>query len=285
MKLQSLMVGTVLFGLGIVGMSAAGCSATVNGSGGTSSSGTASGSGSSGANPKPTGAPAGCQDDPTLQCSPDALGVSCTSNAVPDSSTLLCSDGTDLGNGSFGYCCVDWTSTSGCTPDGTVQGCAYPSYGVSCPGGSISPDTGDPALTCSTPTPDPNTGADLYCCVDNYTGGSSSGGSGCSLDSSLACDPGTDGVDCVGGANPEAAYPGYICSAPAPQSDGSDGYCCATGFSGSTCAQDLSVAGCVDPSVGFSCAGTDTPDQADPALNCSAGVADPNTGDTLYCCQ
>jgi hypothetical protein len=101
----------------------------------------------------------------------------------------------------------------------------------------------------------------------------------------MPCDPGTDGVDCTGGANPEGDFPGYLCSTPSPQADGTDGYCCAVGFTGSTCTQNFAVQGCVYPSVGFSCAGTDVPDESDPSLTCSAGVADPNTGDTLYCCQ
>jgi hypothetical protein len=96
---------------------------------------------------------------------------------------------------------------------------------------------------------------------------------------------GSDGVSCTGGASPEQAFPGYICSAPSPQTDGSDGYCCATGFTGSTCTQDPTVDSCAYPSVGFSCGGTDTPDMADPNLTCSTGTPDPTTGDTLYCCQ
>jgi hypothetical protein len=50
-----------------------------------------------------------------------------------------------------------------------------------------------------------------------------------------------------------------------------------------TCAADASVTGCAAGSSGFSCAGTDTPDQADADLTCvpqAAGL----TGATLYCC-
>ena len=147
MKLQSLAVGSVLFCIGLVGLTAAGCTATVSGSGGTSS-----GSTRRWARTRiPTGAPSGCNVDSALTCSSDALGVSCTSDTAPDSSTLICSDGVDNGDGTFGYCCVDWTGGS-CTPDASVSGCAYPSYGFSCPGGGDSPDRGDPALICSTPT-------------------------------------------------------------------------------------------------------------------------------------
>jgi hypothetical protein len=110
-------------------------------------------------------------------------------------------------------------------------------------------------------------------------------GNGCASDTTLACAIGSTGVDCPSGDNPEAAFPGYVCSSPSPQGDGTQGYCCATGFANSSCAQDDAVAGCAYPSVGFSCSGPDTPDQADGSLACSVGVFDPSSGLTLYCCQ
>jgi hypothetical protein len=277
MKLQGLTIGGVLVSLAIAGMTAMGCTATASGGASASSTGGTR-------TPPGTGAiPSGCADDATLSCSPDAIGISCPAGTAPDDPTLECSDPTPAGS-SDGYCCITWVSGGDCAPDGTVTGCAYPSYGFSCTSGAAPPDAADASITCSTPTP--ASGADLYCCVDNYSGSTSSSGSGtgCSADGTLSCDPGTVGVDCTGGADAETEFPGYICSAPATQSDGSDGFCCAEGFSGSTCSQDLSVSGCVDPSVGFSCTGTDTPDQADASLNCSAAVVDSN-GDSLYCCQ
>jgi hypothetical protein len=233
--------------------------------------------------------PAGCVADASLACDPSAVGISCPAGDDPSTTGLLCSAPTPNPDGTDGYCCEPFSSPPSCQPDSTVVGCQYPAYGFACAAGGGSPDQEDPALVCSAPVVDPSSGVDLYCCTDNGSGsssGSSSGsGGGCTVDSSLACDAGTDGVDCYAGGNPEADFPGYICSTPSPQADGTDGYCCATGFSGSTCAQDLSVQGCVYPSIPFSCAGTDAPDQSDPSLNCSSGVADPNTGDTLYCCQ
>jgi hypothetical protein len=110
-------------------------------------------------------------------------------------------------------------------------------------------------------------------------------GNGCVSDTTLACDVGSTGVDCPPGDNPEAAFPGYVCSDPSTQYDNSLGYCCATGFTSSSCAQDNAVAGCAYPSVGFSCSGPDSPDQADGSLVCSVGVFDPPSGFTLYCCQ
>jgi hypothetical protein len=287
MKLQSLTVGCVLFCLGFIGLTGAGCTATASGSATTSSSG-----GDGIPNQKPTGAPTGCADDTSLTCSSDALGISCPAGTSPDSSTLICSDPTANSDGTDGYCCVEWNGGS-CTVDTTLT-CPDPtSYGFTCPGGSASPDSGDAALICSTPVTDAS-GNDTYCCTD--TGGTSSGGSssggttaGCSADGTLACDTskGEVGVDCTGGATPaaDANFGGYICSDPATQSDGSDGYCCATGFTGSTCVQDPSVDSCAYPSVGFSCTGSDTPDMADGSLSCSTGVQDPTTGDMLFCCQ
>jgi hypothetical protein len=278
MKLQSLTIGSVIMALGIVGVTAMGCTATASGGATVSSSGgrTPPGSGS---------IPSGCAEDSTLTCSSDAIGISCPAGTAPDDPTLECSDPTPAGS-SDGYCCIQWVAGGDCTPDGTVTGCDYPSYGFSCTAGAAPPDAADGSITCSTATPSGS--EDLYCCVDNYTGStsSSSGTSGCVADSSLACDAGSDGVDCSSSSdNPESDFPGYICSDPSPQGDGTIGYCCATGFSGSTCAQDDSVTGCAYPSVGFSCTGTDTPDQADSSLTCSDPTTDPNTGDQLYCCQ
>jgi hypothetical protein len=282
MKLQGLTIGGVLVAIGIAGMTAAGCTATA--STGTSSSGTGSG----GRVPPGSGAiPASCAADSSLSCSADAIGISCPTGFSPDDPTLVCSDPTPAGS-SDGFCCVTWVAGGDCAPDGSVSGCIYPSYGFSCTANNPPPDAADASLSCSTPTLDPASGLDLYCCQDKYVSSSSSStAGGCSLDPSLACDVGSDGVDCTGGANPEAAYSGYICSAPSPQSDGSDGYCCATGFAGSTCVQDPSVeaSSCIYPEIGFTCAAADSPDGADPTLSCTSVGSDPATGDSLWCCQ
>src|SRR5271166_5440110 len=51
-----------------------------------------------------------------------------------------------------------------------------------------------------------------------------------------------------------------------------------------TCSQDSSVSGCSGASTGYSCGGSDSPDQTDATLSCSYGILDTSTGDTLYCC-
>jgi hypothetical protein len=231
----------------------------------------------------------GCNADSTLNCSGGGFGYSCTTGNNPEQedTSLSCSVPAAQPDGTDGYCCFTWSyGTSSCTPDDALTSqCPDPdSYGYQCAAGD-DPSTLDSSLVCSTGVPDGS--STDFCCT--YGGGSSSSGStggACAVDSSLACDPGSDGISCpAGGDNPEADFPGYICSAPSPQADGSDGFCCATGFTSSTCTQDASVSGCVYPSVGFSCSGTDTPDQADPSLNCSSATIDPNTGDSLYCCE
>jgi hypothetical protein len=266
-----------------------GSSGTASSSGATGSSGAGTSSGVSSGSGGSSGAPAGCVADASRRCTGHTIGVSCPAGDDPNQNAgLYCGPPTPNPDGTDGYCCDTIGGGTPCQNDPTVTGCAYPSYGFSCTG-SDTPEQEDPTLTCSTGLPDPSAGLTLYCCVDNGGGGSSGtssgGGPSCVVDATLACRPGTDGVDCVAGGNPEADFPGYVCSPPSPQADGSDGYCCATGFAGSTCVQSFSVQGCTYPTIGFSCAGTDTPGEADPSLNCSAGVVDPQTGDVLYCCD
>ena len=102
---------------------------------------------------------------------------------------------------------------------------------------------------------------------------------GCGIDDSVACDHAT-GYSCAPGDDPEASDSSLVCS------DGTDVpgatlYCCVQ-FVSSTCEPDDTVVGCTGYSFGFSCTGTDTPDEADPSLVCSAGT---DAGDALlYCC-
>jgi hypothetical protein len=287
MKLQSLMIGCALFGIGLVGMTAAGCTATASGGGGTSSGGntssggTASGGGAARTPPSQTDLPANtpCTVDASVTCSsPDELGVSCPPGTSPDDPTIVCSDPTPTG-GMDTFCCVDFSTSAdpNCTPDPTVT-CPDPtSFGFSCTIGADTPDVGDPTLVCSDSSATAT--ADVYCCTDGYSGGAV----GCSADPSIACaDTSSSGFHCEGGADPEATA-GDVCSAGQPNPSGGDDYCCVTGFSGGTCLPD--DVGCSYPDIGFRCQGADTPDQTDPTLaGCSVGTPDTN-GDTLFCCQ
>jgi hypothetical protein len=202
--------------------------------------------------------------------------MTCPSTAQPDTVQYVCSVPNPQPDGTTGYCCIKSSAGGGsCAPDPGVTGCAFPSYSFSCAVAGDTPDTFDCTLTCSE-----DQGTGTFCCDEN---GVCSGG--CSDDDALSCYPGTFGVDCTGGADPETSSPEYICSVSTPQSDGSRGYCCATGFGPLNCTQDPSVTGCEGPALGFSCTGPDTPDLADSMLTCSAGVRDPSTGAMLYCCR
>ncbi|HEY5146901.1 MAG TPA: hypothetical protein VII82_09040 [Polyangiaceae bacterium] len=107
---------------------------------------------------------------------------------------------------------------------------------------------------------------------------------GCSPDSSVSgCSGNASGYSCGNGDSPEQTDSSLVCSDGTPASDGFVLYCCIQ-FTSSTCAPDSTVSGCDGDSIGFSCTGTDTPDQADSSLNCSDSTPG-NAGALLYCCQ
>jgi hypothetical protein len=104
---------------------------------------------------------------------------------------------------------------------------------------------------------------------------------GCQDDPGLACDVDALGISCPAGTSPDSST--FVCSDPVANGN-LDSYCCIV-WSGSTCAEDPNVtSSCGDPAFGFSCTGTDSPDQTDPTLICSDPTTDPTTGDSLYCC-
>jgi|SRR5579859_4906538 len=127
----------------------------------------------------------------------------------------------------------------------------------------------------------------LACSTSSHGAAAAAGvAGGCSADPTLACAAGSTGVACPPGGHPQTALPGYVCSDPATQADGSGKYCCVpNSTSGTTCAEDDTVPGCAYPSIGVSCSLGDSPEQPDSSLQCSAGVADPAAGTTQYCCQ
>lgn len=105
-----------------------------------------------------------CAQDGTVSCTGGAAGYACTGTDTPDQSdsSLVCSIATPA-SGEYLYCCFRYSSSS-CSQDSSVQGCQAGSYGFSCTG-SGTPDQADASLTCSSGTPDPNTGDMLYCCT------------------------------------------------------------------------------------------------------------------------
>jgi hypothetical protein len=114
------------------------------------------------------------------------------------------------------------------------------------------------------------------------TTSSSGGTTGCSPSSSVPCDTGSP-YTCTGGDHPANHDPSLTCGTASRQPDGTDAFCCVTPISGSTCAENLNVL-CAYPRVGYSCTGSDTPDQGEPKLTCDAVAIDPTTGHSLYCC-
>jgi len=108
-------------------------------------------------------------------------------------------------------------------------------------------------------------------------------GSSCAPDDTVPC-AGGSGYSCTGGDTPDEADSTLLCSDGVDGPDGTQ-YCCASfGTATTTCQQDPTVDSCEPPSIGFSCTGTDSPDEADSSLTCSTGVPG-NAGSTLYCCQ
>jgi len=271
-----------------------GCSTTASGS---SSGGSGSGSGSGVVRDPPTSGdiPSGCSADSTLTCDVDALGISCPSGTSPDDPTLICSDPSPSADGTTdGFCCLTWvTSGTTCSPDATVTGCDYPSYGFSCTG-SDTPDTEDASLTCSA-----DQGTGTFCCVDAYSNSSSgttSGGgfvaaTGCTEDDTLDCVGGAFGYACGAGDNPENEDPTLSCSVPSPNGS-EDDFCCYVApsgdFSAGTCAPDDGITSvCQYPSYGYICAAQgDVPSDYDSTLSaCSTPVQDADGTSWDFCCS
>jgi len=117
----------------------------------------------------------------------------------------------------------------------------------------------------------------------------SSSDNSCGQDDSVSCAGGAQGYSCnAGDPPPDASDSSLVCSEPTTVGS-ADTYCCytntVTGVSGPTCTQDDSVS-CPDPSsYGFSCTGSDTPDEDFGSnLNCSMPTT-ASDGAQTYCCN
>src|SRR5258708_16049490 len=109
-------------------------------------------------------------------------------------------------------------------------------------------------------------------------------GNGCTPDSNVSnCT--AMGYSCSGANAPDKDMASLACNAGVMGNGGSTDYCCLSGFafSPSTCGADHAVPGCSADSYGFSCAGTNTPDQIDSSLSCSSSGAG-SGGSTRFCC-
>jgi hypothetical protein len=216
-----------------------------------------------------------CSYSSSVSCPGGGTGYSCTTGAPSPSSSdsaLTCSTPTTANNVDQ-YCCTTGTTmtTAPCNADSTVS-CSV-GTGFTCTGSSQPEDT-TTSLVCSA-----DVGTGQFCCVT---------GSACAYDSSLSCETGAVGYNCTGSADPNSVDSSLICSEP----NANNSYCCftqayASGVTTSTCTQDQTVQGCVpnaagQTSYGFSCTGSDTPDQDFSSITCSTGTA--GTGATLFCC-
>jgi len=105
---------------------------------------------------------------------------------------------------------------------------------------------------------------------------------GCAPDQTVdSCSGGASGFSCGNDESPEQTDSSLVCSDGTP-SGGLVLYCCVQ-FTSSTCSPDSTVPGCDGSSIGFSCTGSDAPDDADSSLNCSDPTPG-NGGELTYCC-
>jgi hypothetical protein len=174
--------------------------------------------------------------------------------------------------------CSASVTTDSCSSDTTVT-CASGDDGFSCTG-SLSP-TGDGDCT-------EQATAGTFCCTPGATIVIPGLPSTCASDDSVTgCAAPSEGFSCTGTDPPDATDSTLECSIGVSGSGGSLAYCCLTGetFAAGTCAQDDTIGTCTTAgSFGFKCASTDTPDQSDATLTCSAGVADADGTSTDFCC-
>ena len=100
----------------------------------------------------------------------------------------------------------------------------------------------------------------------------------------VGCTGGSVGYTCAGD-RPDDGDNNLVCDDGTPGAVGMTIYCCAPfGQYWNDCTLFTSVPGCVGESFGFSCAGPESPADADSSLACSAGTMS-DEGATLYCCN
>jgi hypothetical protein len=217
-----------------------------------------------------------CGTDSSVNCSASGTtGYTCPADQAPDDtdSTLVCSLGTDNGDGTASYCCgTAVAGTFGCAADSTLA-CVSGTTGESCFGGAL-PDSSSQICSDGTSMTDGSIG---YCCAP-FSGGVGT----CAADPSVTgCQYPSYGVSCASGDVPTTYDASLVCSNPTA-SGGEDLYCCTYGTaSTATCTSNSSLS-CVAGSAGFSCpAGSSAPASDG---SCSIPVTDPTTGDDDYCC-
>jgi hypothetical protein len=155
-----------------------------------------------------------------------------------------------------------------CTLDPAVDCATVGGDGYTC-SGSDSPSD-DFGIDCSE-LPGTNPGGSIsYCCV----GGINT----CAADGAVNCQGQGDGYTCSGNDTPEDDFSGVQCGAPVTTSLGSASYCCTT-----MCQPDGSI-DCSGNGIGFSCTGSESPDQDFTGLSCGDGATE-NSGVVTFCCN
>ena len=186
-----------------------------------------------------------------------------------------------------GTATVTITTPANCNPDTSVD-CSGGGDPFSCTSGD-NPEAEESGLSCSTPTPDPTSGLDDFCCF-SFTVGSATT---CTADDELAtaCDADSYGYQCASSSDdPTSLDSSLNCSGGVPDPDGTDtDFCCALGSGGSSsggstipgCDSDSSL-DCSGGGEGISCPSGTTPD--DSAGICS--VPQPSSDGTTdgFCC-
>jgi hypothetical protein len=176
-------------------------------------------------------------------------------------------------------CVLAWAFASGCTVnanDSNATQCRIDSN-VLCTGNFVGYSCqGDrqPSLDCGAGTVEAD-GETGYCCGVGAT-------SQCVVDDLAGCGDGSTGYSCTNGVLPSATDPSLSCGAGVTGNDGDELYCCIAGTA-SSCARDMTVAGCTGGSLGYSCTSIDTPTQSNPLLDCSTPTPGVD-GSSLYCC-
>jgi hypothetical protein len=123
--------------------------------------------------------------------------------------------------------------------------------------------------------------------ADNFTNPPPGPPASCTAVPSLAgCVAGSVSYSCAGG-RPDDGDTNLVCDDGTPGIGGDAGgatlYCCAPYAQWASVCSPATVAGCGAESIGFSCAGGTSPDQADTSLVCSAAL--PGAGGAHdYCC-
>ncbi len=118
-------------------------------------------------------------------------------------------------------------------------------------------------------------------------GGDVMGGpGGCALSATLQCQADFLGYSCPGTARPDTAsnigqtIQGIVCTDEGQlETNGNEDFCCTA--EETTCAYDPG-AGCMAPSVGYSCMGADRPEAFDSTIYCGTGLRQNEL--IVYCC-